>query len=313
MIQPQKNTHLILRTLLSGVAVLALRHGVKLQIAGEPGPIHPKFSKLAAVKTTQKLTAVIITHNVAGTIGDCLAALQEVAGEILVLDSFSDDGTVEICRQYGAALVPQEWLGYSATKNLGNSLARYDWILSIDADEVLSDELVNSLKNLMPEDGVVYALDRLTNYCGKWIRHSGWYPDWKVRLFNRNDVQWQGDFVHETLAIPAGFEVARLAGKMYHYSYKDSGDHLRRIEKYARLSAQEQFERGKKATFAGLWLSPIARFVRTYFIKKGFLDGKEGWVISCRNACLVRRRYEILKEMWDGKAPRVKHPLFLAP
>ena len=185
---------------------------LKIRIAPEPDPVPLNFSKLAAVKTTQKLTAVIITHNVAGTIGDCLAAIQEVAGEILVLDSFSDDGTVEICRQYGATLVPQEWLGYSATKNLGNSLARHDWILSIDADEVLSDELVNSLKNLTPEDGVVYALDRLTNYCGKWIRHSGWYPDWKVRLFNRNDVQWQGEFVHETLAIPAGFDPAWAIG-----------------------------------------------------------------------------------------------------
>jgi glycosyltransferase involved in cell wall biosynthesis len=251
------------------------------------------------VKTAQKLTAVVITHNVEDTIGDCLTALQKVADEILVLDSFSDDGTVEICRKMGVTLVPQAWLGYSATKNLGNSMARHDWILSIDADEVLSGELMTSLQNLAPEDGKVYAFDRLTNYCGKWIKHSGWYPDWKVRLFNRKDVRWQGDFVHETLVIPAGFEEIRLAGKLYHYSYKNSGDHLRRLEKYARLSAQEQFERGKKASFAARWLSPAARFVRTYFIKKGFLDGWEGWVISRRGAYMVRLRYRILRELWQ--------------
>lgn len=272
---------------------------LKLQIARRPDPVLTKFSKLAAVKATQKLTAVIISHNVADTIGNCLAALQKVADEILVLDSFSDDGTVEICRELGATLVPQEWLGYSATKNLGNSMARNDWILSIDADEILSEELIFSIKNLVPRGGHVYALDRLTNYCGKWIKHCGWYPDWKVRLFNRNDVRWQGEFVHETLAIPAHFEEIRLAGKLYHFSYKDSGDHLRRLEKYARLSAQEQFQRGKKVTFAARWLSPFARFVRTFLIKKGFLDGREGWVISRRSAYMVRLRYQILKELWQ--------------
>ncbi len=251
------------------------------------------------------ISAVIITHNVAGTIRPCLEALLKVCGEILVLDSFSDDGTVEICKEMGVRLEPQEWLGYSKTKNLGNEMARYDWILSIDADEVLSEELIAVLNQLIPEAGRVYALDRLTNFCGTWIKHCGWYPDWKVRLFNRKQVSWQGDFVHETLLIPADFQEVKLKGKLFHYSYKDSEDHLRRIEKYARLAAQEQYSKGKKATFAKRWLSPVARFFKTYFLKMGFLDGKAGWLISTRSAYMVRLRYRILQSLWkNGPTPK---------
>jgi glycosyltransferase involved in cell wall biosynthesis len=222
-----------------------------------------------------------------------------------VLDSYSDDGTVEICRELGVRLVGQEWLGFSQTKNLGHEMARYDWILSIDADEVLSDELVAVLNQLKPEEGKVYSLDRLTNFCGTWVRHSGWYPDWKVRLFNKKNVCWQGDFVHETLSIPPDFQEVRLKGKLLHYSYKDSEDHLRRIEKYARLAAQEQFSKGKKATFAKRWLSPFARFFKTYFLKMGFLDGRAGWLISTRSAYMVRLRYRMLQSLWEkGALPK---------
>ncbi len=247
------------------------------------------------------ISAVIITHNAAHTLEPCLAVLKQVCHEVLVLDSFSNDGTAEICKKSGARLVLQEFLGYSQTKNLGNSMAGNDWILSLDADEVLSDELIATIKELKPEEGKVYALDRLTNYCGKWIYHSGWYPDWKVRLFNRQHVKWQGDFVHETLHIPSGFQEVKLQGKLFHYSYRDGDDHLQRMKKYAWLSAREQFEKGKRATFSKQWLSPPARFLRTYFLKKGFLDGREGWVISLRNAKMLRWRYGFLKKLWEGK------------
>lgn len=252
-------------------------------------------------KKLRPFTAVIISHNVADTIEACLLALKKVCDEIIVLDSFSDDGTVEICKRAGVKLVGQKWLGYSQTKNIGNGLAKNNWVLSIDADEVLSDELTASLQNLQPENGKVYSLDRLTNFCGKWIYHCGWHPEWKLRLFNRNDVKWQGDFVHETLAVPTGFQELRLKGKLLHYSFKDLDDHLRRLEKYARLSAQERFQNGKKANFVQLWLSPAFRFFKTYILKKGFLEGREGWIISKRNAYMVRLRYEILRELWGEK------------
>lgn len=253
------------------------------------------------IKTKSLISAVIITHNVVDTIGACLEALKKVCDDIVVMDSFSDDGTVVVCQKMGVRLIPQEWLGYSQTKNLGNELAKNDWILSIDSDEVLSEELINTLNSLEIKNGHVYSLDRLTNFCGKWIYHSGWYPEWKIRLFNKNEVKWQGDFVHETLNTPAGFVEEKLKGKLFHYSYKDKEDHLLRIKKYAKLSAQERFEKGKRATFIKIYFSPITRFFRTYFLRKGFLDGKEGWLIAWRGAYMVKLRYTILQELCRSK------------
>ena len=250
------------------------------------------------IKNSNPISAVIITHNVADTIGQCLGALKKVSDDIVVLDSFSDDGTIEICEKLGVRLILQEWLGYSQTKNLGNEIATNDWILSIDSDEMLSEELVASLNELKLLDRHVYSLDRLTNFCGKWIHHSGWYPEWKIRLFNKRNVKWHGDYVHETLKIPVNFNEIKVRGKLFHYSYKDKEDHFKRIRKYARLSALERFEKGNKASFSKVWLSPIARFFRTYILKKGILDGKEGFIISCRSAYMVWLRYTILKNLW---------------
>jgi glycosyltransferase involved in cell wall biosynthesis len=246
-------------------------------------------------------TAVIITCNVDQSIGPCLAALKKVASQIIVLDSFSTDNTVRICEDAGVQLLNQEWFGYSATKNLGNKMASNDWILSIDADEVLSDELIASLNNLEPKRGEVYMLDRLTSFNGKWIYHSGWYPDWKPRLFHRDEVQWQGDYVHETLKIPPGFRRVKLKGKLFHFSYRDANDHFSRIEKYARLSAMELFAQGHRSTLFNKWVSPNWRFVRTYFFKLGFLDGKNGFLISLRNVKMIKRRYHILDALWREK------------
>ncbi len=246
-----------------------------------------------------QFSAVVISQNEARTIGQCVAALRKVCDEVLVLDSQSTDGTIEICEKLGAKVVQQEWFGFSKTKNLGNQMATNRWVLSIDSDEVLSDELIGTLKTLNPETGKVYALDRLTEYDGKWVHHSGWYPEWKTRLFDKSQVEWQGDFVHETLKIPADYQVVRLKGRLFHFSFKDADDHLRRLEKYARLGAEEQFAAGKKVTFVKRYFAPAARFVRGFFIKKGFLDGKIGLEICRREAAMVRRRYEILEELWE--------------
>lgn len=258
----------------------------------DPSPIthHPSL-----------FSAVVISHNEARTIGACVTALRKVCDEVLVLDSQSTDGTLEICEKLGAKVVQQEWLGYTKTKNLGNGMASHDWILSIDSDEVLSEELVETLKKLKLEPNKVYSLDRITEFEGQWVRHSGWYPEWKPRLFDRRQVQWQGDFVHETLRIPTSFKVEKLKGKLYHYSYKDSDDHLKRLEKYARLGAEGQFATGKKVTFVKRYLAPSFRFFKGFFIKKGFLDGRIGLEICRREAAMVRRRYEILEELWRGK------------
>ena len=243
------------------------------------------------------LSAVVITNNEKDNIIPCIQALQKVVPEIIVVDSFSTDNTVQICEELGAKVVRNKWQGYASQKNYGNSLSSNDWILSIDADEVLSDELIQSILQLSLKDNQVYILDRITSFDGQWIKHSGWYPDWKVRIFNRKNVKWQGDYVHETLDVPKHFKEVRLSGKLYHYSYKNLEDHWHRNKKYARLSAEGLHARGRKATFVKLWLSPPARFFATYFLKGGFLDGRLGYIISKRDAYLVWTRYRILRDL----------------
>jgi glycosyltransferase involved in cell wall biosynthesis len=243
------------------------------------------------------ITAVIITLNEAENLGPCLEALTQTVREVLVLDSHSTDPTCEVARSYGAKVHSIDWQGYAATKNIGNQLSSNEWILSIDADEVLSPELIENIQSLELEDNTVYVLDRLTNFDGKWIRYSGWYPDWKPRLFQRSRLSWQGDYVHETLHIPEDVKRVRLKGKLWHYSYKSLEDHLARTEKYARLSAEKMHAAGRKVSRLKEWLAPPARFFRTYFLKGGILDGRLGYIISLRDAWLVRRKYRYLREM----------------
>lgn len=243
------------------------------------------------------LSAVIITKNEATNIARCLQSLSGLVAEIIIIDAFSTDNTVKIAKDLGATVVQKEWEGYSQNKNYGNQLTKNDWIISIDADEVITEELKVQIQQLTLEKNTVYSINRLNNYCGQWIRHCNWHPDWNIRLFNRKVVEWKGDFVHEKLAFAKNIKVVRLEGLLYHYSYQNSADHWQRIERYAQLSAQQLFQKGKKATFVKQWLAPIARFLRTYFIKRGFLDGKAGWTISIRNGYLVYRKYRLLKEM----------------
>lgn len=244
-----------------------------------------------------KISAVIITKNEEINIARCLASLANLVEEVLVIDAFSTDKTVAIAKAHGAKVVQKEWEGYSQNKSFGNEMAKNNWILSIDADEVLSPKLMASIQQLTLDDAKVYSFNRLNNYCGQWIKYSNWHPDWNIRLFNKKYSSWTGDFVHEKLSFPEKIVVEKLEGLLYHYSYQNSEDHWQRIEKYAQLSAQQLFQSGQKATFIKLWVSPIARFLKTYFFKKGFLDGKAGWTISVRNAYLVHRKYQLLQEM----------------
>ena len=242
------------------------------------------------------ISAVIITKNEAGNIARCILAVQQVAAEVLIIDAFSTDETVPIAKALGAKVCQKTWIGYAHNKNYGNQVAQYDWILSIDADEVLSPTLISTIQQLTLANNTIYAVNRLVNYEGQWVKHSGWHPDWKVRLFNRQTTKWAAtDLVHERLLYPSSNRQVRLNGVVYHYSYKNSADHWQRIEQYAQLSAQQLVAAGKKATFIKLYLAPIARFIRTYFLKKGFLDGRLGWRISCRNAYLVYRKYRIVR------------------
>lgn len=245
-----------------------------------------------------KISAAIITYNEEGNIARCIRSLQQIADEIIVLDSYSTDQTATICRQLNVRFEQREWKGYSQAKNYLNSLASFDYILSIDADEELSEELVASILHLKQTgSSEVYSVNRLTNYLGKWIYHSGWYPDIKVRLFPKEGSQWEGEFVHETLSYPMSKKVIVLQGHLNHYSYTSFEDHRRRADKYSLLTAQKFHAAGKKATILKPYISAIGRFIGMYFIKKGFLDGKMGLKIALISAQSNVLKYKELRRL----------------
>ena len=226
----------------------------------------------------RKLTAVIITFNEARNIKRCIESLQPVADEIVVVDSFSTDATPSICKGLNVQFHQREWKGYSKQKNYGNGLSSNDWILSIDADEALSEELSKSILKAKAGNQENFSFNRLTNYCGKWIKHSGWYPDTKIRMFNRAKDDWQGE-VHEVLTVKP-VSVKKLKGDLLHYSYNHISDHVKRTDVYSTLGAQELFSKGKKSSFLNLLFNPWLKFNRLYFVKLGFLDGMAGFTIA---------------------------------
>ena len=243
------------------------------------------------------LSLVVITHNEERNIARCLTSVQGVVDDIVVVDSFSTDGTKQICEAFGVRFIEHSWLGYSATKNLANSKAKHDWILSLDADEALNEELRASILEIkkgttMPR----CSFNRLTQYCGKWIYHSGWYPDTKLRIFNRRGTEWRGA-IHEELVHATEEPIVHLKGDCHHYSYYSVGQHLKQTEKFTDLSAQDLFSKGKKPTFVKLHLSPVATFLRNYVLKLGFLDGKEGFTIAKISDLSVKLKYQKLQRM----------------
>lgn len=231
-----------------------------------------------------KITAVIITFNEEKNIERCLKSLQAVADEIIVVDSFSTDNTKIICEKYQVKFVSQAWLGYAGSKNVGNQLATHPYILSIDADEAVSPDLANTIALLKRKEVKgAFEIKRLTNYCGYWVGHCGWYPDAKVRLFPKMRAQWIGDKVHEQLQIAKEVPVTRLTGDLFHYSFYTVQQHLDTIDKYTTLGAEELFERGKNSTPWMAVIKAIVRFIRMYVFQSGWLDGWAGWAV-CKNS-----------------------------
>ena len=240
-----------------------------------------------------KITAVVITLNEERNIGRCLDSLMPVVDEVVVVDSFSNDATLAICAEHQVRFFSHEWEGYVATKNHANGLASNDLILSIDADEALSPELAESISRLKEQDveGKAYSMNRIMNYCGRWIRHGGWYPDTKVRIFDRRCVRWTGQKVHETLDIPRGTEIVHLEGDLLHYSFYTPEEHRRQMEKFAALSAEEMVENGQRPSLVSAYVHTGWKFLRDYVFKAGFMDGGMGWVISRINAYGVWYKY----------------------
>ena len=244
------------------------------------------------------ISAVIITKNEERNIERCLKSLQGIVDEIIIVDSFSTDATKEICEKYDVKFFQQEWLGYAEQKNYANSLSANDVILSIDADEALSPKLQQSLLTLNATDrqNFVYQINRLINYCGKWIYHCGWYPDKKIRLFNRNTAKWTGA-IHEALSFPNDTEVISLKGDLYHYSYYSIEEHIVQANKYSTLAAEEYFKKNKKYSIITLLFKFTERFICDYYFKGGFLDGFYGFVICKINAMTAFLKYVKLRQL----------------
>ncbi len=238
------------------------------------------------------LSIVIITYNEEHNIRRCLESVQGVGNEILVVDSGSLDGTADICRELGATVIEQDFLGYIEQKNFATSKAKNDWVLSLDADEALTPELKSSILKLFPQPGADgYTMNRLTNYCGAWVRHGGWYPDVKLRLYNRNAGQWTGINPHDRFRLNLGSKMLHLQGDILHYSYASLSDHLKQIDRFSTIGAISLLNQGKHSSIAKILYKPLARFLRHYVIKAGFLDGLTGYTIALNSAHAVFLKY----------------------
>ncbi len=233
-------------------------------------------------------SAVIIANNESAHIEEVIAAVAQITDDIVVVDSGSTDNTVELARNAGARVYEKNWEGYGVNKNFGNKKAKYNWIISIDGDEVLSQELIQTLQSLRPQTNHVYQLNSLVNYCGKWIRHCGWYPRYKKRIFNKQEVSWNHAQVHEDLEPLSGKKLVKLTGDIWHYSYDSFPDHYQKIINYARLKAARDIQYGKSPSAWKRIFGPAFNFFKTYILKLGFLDGKEGKQIALMDALMTK-------------------------
>ena len=247
-----------------------------------------------------KISATIITYNEERNLPRAIESLR-CADEIIVVDSGSSDRTVEVAEKLGARVVESAWPGYANQKNLAAERATYDWILSIDADESLSEALeaeIWRLKKNGPQFDA-YTLPRLAQYLGRWIRHSGWYPDRKVRLYNRKKAQWVGAYVHESVAVSG--TVGHLESNLLHFTIESLSEHLRTMDRYTTLAAEQLLASGEKITWGRLILEPPWTFFRTYIVKLGFLDGVEGLAIANMAALYNFLKYAKARFMSPGR------------
>jgi glycosyltransferase involved in cell wall biosynthesis len=237
------------------------------------------------------LSAAITTHNGAPNIARAIGSLA-CADEVLVVDSGSTDDTVLIAQTLGARVITHHWEGFAAQKNFAAAQARHDWILSLDDDEELDPEAqqaVGRWKTSTPQ-APGYRFARRAYYLGRWIRHSGWYPDYKLRLFDRRRGRWQGAYVHESVVVDGPTET--LAGHILHYTCDSLEEHRQRIEFYTDLAAREMLERGEGAGALRRLLVPPWIFFDTYFLRLGVLDGRQGYLIARMAARYVARKLE---------------------
>jgi glycosyltransferase involved in cell wall biosynthesis len=237
-----------------------------------------------------KITATIITLNEERNIARAIESLR-CCDEILIVDSGSIDRTVELAQNLGVRVIEAGWRGYAAQKNWAAEQASHDWILSLDADEALSEALeaeIWGLKKSGPRQDA-YTMPRLARYLGRWILHSGWYPDRKVRLYDRRKAKWVGEFVHESVQVKG--RIGHLDSNILHFTCDSLSEHLKTLDRYTTLAAQEIAARRVKVPLYRMILDPMWTFVKAYIVQRGFLDGLEGLTIAYMAAFYTFLKY----------------------
>lgn len=254
-----------------------------------------------------KLSVVIITFNEEQNIARCIESVLPVADEILIVDSYSKDETKVICNDYKVRFVENAFEGHIQQKNYAASIAEFDHVLSLDADEELTKELqlsVLDVKSDFKADG--YIVNRLSSYCGQWIKYCGWYPDKKLRLWNRRKGKWGGENPHDKYLMEEGSKIEKLQGDLLHYTFHTIEQHIETINKFSSIAAQMRFDKGKSTNLFKILFKPGAKFFTQYILKLGFLDGYLGYVICKSSAHSAFLKEAKLKQLYKGKL-RKKH------
>ncbi len=243
-----------------------------------------------------KISAAIITYNEERNIARALESLR-CCDEIVVVDSGSTDRTVELATKLGARVLEMAWRGYAGQKNYASECCQNDWVLSLDADEALSEALeaeIWQIKKNGPEFDA-YTMARMAQYLGRWILHSGWYPDRKIRLYDRRHAKWVGNFVHESVVVEG--RVGHLNANLLHFTCSSFSEHLRTLDRYTTLAAEQLVSQKAEIGWKELALDPAWTFLRTYFLQRGFLDGYEGLAIAYMAAFYNFLKYAKAKNM----------------
>jgi len=237
------------------------------------------------------LSVIVITHNESANIRDCLLSLG-FADEVVVLDSGSTDGTPDMARDLGAVVhFSSDWPGFGPQKNRALQLARFPWVLSLDADERVSPELALQIQRVVAENAdVAYEIPRLTQFCGRWIHHCGWTPDHVLRLFKRDAARFSDDLVHERVLLTQG-ATARLSVPILHYSYPTPAHYWRKLEQYSQAWAEQRFARGENTSMLRAGLAGVVAFLRSYVLRLGFLDGAMGFAVCTMQAQAAFGKY----------------------
>lgn len=245
-----------------------------------------------------QLSAVIITYNEDQHIENCLVSLKKVADEIVVVDSFSTDGTEGICKKHNVRFLKHNFEGYVEQKNFALTQAIYPHVLSLDADEALSDEAVKSIlkiKEKFDYDG--YIFNRSNNYCGHWLKHSRSYPDKQLRLFDSRKGKWMGPNPHDRFILDKGSKSGKIEGDILHWNFESYEEHIEKMNKFSTIAALEAFKAGKKSgTFTAILHSSWS-FFRSYFLYGGLLDGYDGYISCSIAACTSFLKYAKLRRL----------------